>query len=82
LFKDLILDVKALPSTENLIWAGVGGGAALAVHPADEEQKVVDVQGGLPPYTASLKVDDKPTQDGRLFDIDLSAKPESTQSRA
>jgi len=34
--KDLIDDVKHLPSTENLMWAGVGGGLALAVHPADD----------------------------------------------
>ena len=29
-------DVKRLPSKENLIWAGVGGGLALAVHPLDD----------------------------------------------
>ena len=34
--KDLIDDVKHLPSKENLMWAGVGGGLALAVHPADD----------------------------------------------
>jgi hypothetical protein len=34
--KDLVQDVKHLPSKENLFWAGVGGGLALAVHPADE----------------------------------------------
>jgi hypothetical protein len=28
-------DVKHLPSIENLVWAGVGGGLALATHPAD-----------------------------------------------
>jgi hypothetical protein len=37
MFKGLIDDVKHLPSKENAIWAGVGGGLALAVHPADEE---------------------------------------------
>jgi hypothetical protein len=36
LLKDLWSDVKHLPSKENAIWAGVGGGAALAVHPADD----------------------------------------------
>ena len=36
LFKDLVDDVKHLPSKENLAWAGVGGGLALAVHPADD----------------------------------------------
>jgi hypothetical protein len=34
--KDLVYDFAALPSKENLIWASVGGGLALAVHPADE----------------------------------------------
>ncbi|HZS62508.1 MAG TPA: phosphatase PAP2 family protein [Gemmatimonadaceae bacterium] len=33
--KDLVTDVKNLPSMENLLWVSVGGGAALAVHPAD-----------------------------------------------
>jgi hypothetical protein len=36
MFKDLVEDVKHLPSQENLFWAGVGGGLALAVHPADD----------------------------------------------
>src|SRR4029453_897515 len=30
--KDLVEDVKHLPSKENLFWAGLGGGLALAVH--------------------------------------------------
>src|SRR5262245_20189865 len=30
-------DVKHLPSTENLMWAGIGGGAALAAHPFDDD---------------------------------------------
>lgn len=34
--KDLGQDVIHLPSRENLFWAGVGGGLALAVHPADD----------------------------------------------
>jgi PAP2 superfamily len=34
--KDLVDDVKHLPSRENLFWAGIGGGLALAVHPADD----------------------------------------------
>src|SRR5262245_55360921 len=33
MFKDLGNDVKHLPSRENLFWAGLGGGLALAVHP-------------------------------------------------
>ena len=36
MLKDLGADVMHLPSTENLFWAGVGGGLALAVHPADD----------------------------------------------
>ncbi len=36
LVKDLALDFAHLPSKENLFWVGVGGGAALAVHPADD----------------------------------------------
>jgi hypothetical protein len=36
LFKDLVSDFAHLPSKENAIWAGVGGGLALAVHPADD----------------------------------------------
>src|SRR5262249_33792109 len=34
--KDLASDVTHLPSKENAFWAGVGGGLALAVHPADD----------------------------------------------
>jgi hypothetical protein len=34
--KDLGTDVKHLPSRENLFWVAVGGGLALAVHPADD----------------------------------------------
>ena len=37
LVKGLIIDFKYLPSRENLMWAGVGGGLALAVHPADDD---------------------------------------------
>jgi len=36
MFVDLVDDVKHLPSKENLYWAGIGGGLALAVHPADD----------------------------------------------
>jgi len=36
LFKDLGSDITHLPSKENLFWAAVGGGLALAVHPADD----------------------------------------------
>ena len=34
--KDLVADVKHLPSKENLFWVGVGGGLALASHPVDD----------------------------------------------
>ena len=36
LAKDLVGDVKHLPSKENAFWAGLGGGLALAVHPVDD----------------------------------------------
>jgi membrane-associated phospholipid phosphatase len=36
LLKDLVLDFAHLPSKENLFWVGIGGGTALAVHPADD----------------------------------------------
>jgi hypothetical protein len=36
MLKDLVSDVTHLPSMENLFWVGVGGGLALAVHPADD----------------------------------------------
>jgi len=36
LVKDLALDFAHLPSKENLFWVVVGGGTALAVHPADD----------------------------------------------
>jgi PAP2 superfamily len=36
MFKDLVDDVKHLPSKENAFWAGFGGGLALAVHPIDD----------------------------------------------
>src|SRR5438034_10835156 len=37
LLKGLVSDVTHLPSRENLLWAGVGGGLALAVHPFDDD---------------------------------------------
>jgi membrane-associated phospholipid phosphatase len=37
LVKDLASDVRHLPSRENLLWAGIGGGLALAVHPLDDD---------------------------------------------
>jgi hypothetical protein len=36
LFKNLVSDVKHLPSKENLMWVGIGSGLALAAHPADD----------------------------------------------
>jgi membrane-associated phospholipid phosphatase len=36
LAKGLVINFKYLPSRENLMWAGIGGGLALAVHPADD----------------------------------------------
>ena len=37
ILKGLVTDVVHLPSLENLMWAGVGGGLALAVHPLDDD---------------------------------------------
>ena len=34
--KGLIIDFKYLPSRENVLWTGIGGGLALAVHPLDD----------------------------------------------
>ncbi len=44
MLKGLVIDVAHLPSKENLMWAGVGGGLALAVHPLDDNinRKLVD----------------------------------------
>jgi membrane-associated phospholipid phosphatase len=68
--KGLIIDFKYLPSRENLMWAGIGGGLALAVHPADDNlnRALVDndfadrffkpgeVLGELPTLLASASV--------------------------
>jgi hypothetical protein len=35
--KHLVTNFKYLPSKENLLWAGSGGGLALAVHPFDDD---------------------------------------------
>src|SRR4051812_24630025 len=36
MFKQLGQDFRYLPSKENALWAGLGGGLALAVHPVDD----------------------------------------------
>jgi hypothetical protein len=36
MLKGLVTDFENLPSKENALWAGIGGAAALAVHPADD----------------------------------------------
>jgi membrane-associated phospholipid phosphatase len=70
LVKGLVIDFKYLPSRENLMWAGIGGGLALAVHPADDNlnRALVDndfaekffkpgeVLGELPTLLASASV--------------------------
>jgi membrane-associated phospholipid phosphatase len=35
-----VIDFKYLPSRENALWAGAGGGLALAVHPVDDDVNV------------------------------------------
>src|SRR5262245_44963148 len=37
LTKHLVTNFKYLPSKENLLWAGAGGGIALAAHPFDDD---------------------------------------------
>jgi membrane-associated phospholipid phosphatase len=37
LAKHLVTNFKYLPSTENLLWAGAGGGLALVAHPFDDD---------------------------------------------
>lgn len=39
----------------------------------DHTRMVVDIDGGLTPYTASAKYDSDPEAPGRLFDLDLSS---------
>jgi hypothetical protein len=70
LVKGLVVDFKYLPSRENLIWAGIGGGLALAVHPLDDNVnealvgnnaaenffKAGEVLGELPPLLTSASV--------------------------
>src|SRR5690349_24193916 len=36
LVKDLGADITHIPSKQNLFWAGVGGGLAVAAHPFDD----------------------------------------------
>ena len=35
--KGIVTNFKYLPSKENLLWAGAGGGLALAAHPLDDD---------------------------------------------
>jgi hypothetical protein len=35
MFRELGTDIQHLPSKENLLWVGIGGGVAAAVHPVD-----------------------------------------------
>ena len=37
LAKGTVVNFKYLPSLDNVMWAGIGGGLALAVHPADDD---------------------------------------------
>src|SRR5262245_9656617 len=68
--KGLVKDFTYLPSRENLFWAGVGGGLALAVHPWDDNVnqalvgnsaaenffKAGEILGELPTLLASASV--------------------------
>jgi hypothetical protein len=44
----------------------------------DHTRMVVDIDGGLTPYTASAQYDSDPVASGRLFDLDLSSHPTRT----
>ena len=44
----------------------------------DHTRMVIDIDGGLTPYTANAKFDSHPPQPGRLFDFDLSSNPTRT----
>jgi len=52
--KDLVTDVKHLPSLENLFWVGVGAGGAAAVHPADTHvnSSLVEASWAHPTFVA------------------------------
>ncbi|HZP47343.1 MAG TPA: phosphatase PAP2 family protein [Vicinamibacterales bacterium] len=52
--KDLVTDVKHLPSLENLFWVGVGAGSAAAAHPADSHvnRSLVDAAWAHPTFVA------------------------------
>jgi large repetitive protein len=39
----------------------------------DQTRMVVDIQGGMPPYTSTLRVNGAAAQNGRLFNIDVSS---------
>ncbi len=43
-----------------------------------QTRMVIDVQGGLPPYTTSLTIGAGAAQSGRVFNVDLSATPQAT----
>jgi large repetitive protein len=44
----------------------------------DHTRMVVDIDGGLTPYTSSVQYDSDPAAPGRLFDLDLSSHPTRT----
>ncbi len=43
-----------------------------------QTRMVIDVQGGMPPYTTSLAIGGAAAQSGRLFNVDLSTTPQAS----
>jgi hypothetical protein len=65
LFQNLVRDAKRLPSTESAITLGIGGGLALAVHPADDTVTERATAGGpRQPYRFGSAIGDGWSQVG------------------
>ena len=67
-FRNLGNDFKALPSRQNAIIAGIGGGLALAVHPADDTVNQ-QLQGTGSFFTAGKVLGNTGTQMGVSFAV-------------
>jgi membrane-associated phospholipid phosphatase len=61
--KDLVTDVKHLPSLQNLFWVGTGLGAAAAVHPADDSLNahLINASWAHPTFAAGAILGQSPT---------------------
>ena len=54
IFQNFIADIRALPSPESALVAGVGGGASLALGAADDDVDAWSESEGQSPYTKAL----------------------------